>query len=819
MAVGELLAKALREYEKTMQDSSRRAEQMTLKVLGSNEYLGEGEVIDYTYVRRCLKKGKDIELLLVPNPLADLPPLPPPPSPPPSRPSPGDLVEGQLSPHVDSLWDISPQFTLRVKVLSVENLRSVEEALRMRAKAGASWQLFVRMCVYIGGNPLCDVKETSLVAADDTGNPQWSEWLDTGSIRVCCLPRAARVCYTLVGRPHLGRRELDEIALGWVSMQLIGHDEQLVQGVTSLRLWADEEANPIGANMENVSFYGAEPPVLFVQYDSYQRPVAMPKAAQRSSLEQTELGASPGPEKVVRLKRIIEGDPLSPLSADDKRLIWQFKHFILSSPAALPKFLQCHSWLERSQVAKMHSLLHQWAPLKPTEALELLDAKFADEEIRAYAVSRLDGLSDAELSDFVLQLTQVLKYEARHNSALARMLLRRALACPHQVGHQFFWSLKAEMHLPEVCERFGLLIEEYMRCCGPHREQLMLQSTVEQLLIKAANLVKTVPKSERVALLREELSAVQFPPKFQLPLDPRFECSGLIVEKCKCMDSKKVPLWLVFKNADPQGRNLTVMFKCGDDLRQDALTLQIIRIMEHQWERAGLDLRLSPYSCVATGDEIGFIEIVLNSDTTANISKKYGGGAGAAFKKEPMAQYLREHNPTDREYEEAVDTFCLSLAGYCVATYVIGIGDRHNDNVMLSKVGNLFHIDFGHFLGNFKWKFGVKRERAPFVFTPDFAYVLGDKGAEKFDHFISICCQAYNILRQHSHEFINLFSLMLSTGIPELQKVEDIYWLRGCLMPHMTDEQAAEYFTKLIYTALATLTTQVNNAVHIIAHS
>ena len=38
-----------------------------------------------------------------------------------------------------------------------------------------------------------------------------------------------------------------------------------------------------------------------------------------------------------------------------------------------------------------------------------------------------------------------------------------------------------------------------------------------------------------------------------------------------------------------------------------------------------------------------------------------------------------------------------------------------------------------------------------------------------FDRFVRVCCRAYNILRRCSHEFITLFSLMLSTGIPELQ--------------------------------------------------
>jgi phosphatidylinositol-4,5-bisphosphate 3-kinase catalytic subunit alpha/beta/delta len=130
-------------------------------------------------------------------------------------------------------------------------------------------------------------------------------------------------------------------------------------------------------------------------------------------------------------------------------------------------------------------------------------------------------------------------------------------------------------------------------------------------------------------------------------------------------------------------------------------------------------------------------------------------------------------------------------------------------------------------LGNFKSKkiVGIefKREKAPFVFTPQFCHVLGGRDSPIFNEFVEICQKAYNCIRKHSHLFITLFQMvilkvpkpflfnfffffekMISTGIPELQSESDINWISVALALEKSNEEAAEDFKKLIIQSLET---------------
>lgn len=768
-------------------------------------------------------------------------------------------------------------------------------------------KMIVTLSVFHGENQLGPTCATQAAVLERDGLVEWGsngEGTLMHTIRLSCLPRATRLIFT-VHKPGKGPNGTGK-SVGWAGMPAMDFRDTLVTGKLSLNLWPGKCQSPTVPILQPASDIHGEcnlsAGTLTIRFPTY------PKEVRYYCVDDETLGeamAEPQPDSTRKKKRgsihqvdlsgvrnsdmsgnkeletIIQFSLLRKLDDREKRLVWEHRQLLTNYPRALPKLLQSVQWDKPDDVAEVHMLLYMWRRMEPVDALQLLDSRFPDPKIRAYAVQLLDELTDAGIRPYLLQLVQCLKHESYHDSALARFLVCRAIANPDMIGHILYWLLKSEVHINNVRDRFSLILGEYLRAVDPAvRTELGHQGFVMRRLVKIAENISHAKGKHAKAMLHEELRKLALPHTFQLPLSPDVICDGIDIEECRVMDSKKKPLWLVFNAIDycdvqnskggdevsDTGKlahfKFPVLFKAGDDLRQDQLTLQLLSIMDSIWKTNGLDLQLAPYACVATGDQIGFLEVVQHSTTLASVVKdgtaldrgksglmaRFAAAKKAVNNKDYLKVWLSKQaeksyrsgkilNPmllsqrTTENKEKAAQearlqfgtvdaieqkikrSFMMSCAGYCVATFVLGIGDRHNDNLMISKGGRFFHIDFGHFLGNFKSKYGVKRERAPFVFTNAMAEALGGTESSLFREFQETCGQALNIMRTQGDLLISLFRLMISCGIPELEHEDDILYLENKLMLGLNDVSATEKFKQEITMSMNTKTTRYNDAV------
>ncbi|CEM01653.1 unnamed protein product [Vitrella brassicaformis CCMP3155] len=248
------------------------------------------------------------------------------------------------------------------------------------------------------------------------------------------------------------------------------------------------------------------------------------------------------------------------------------------------------------------------------------------------------------------------------------------------------------------------------------------------------------------------------------------------------------------------------MFKYGDDLRQDQLVVQMIILMDSLLKKYGLDLKLTPYKVIATSPSDGMIEFVSGASALSAILSDYNND---------IRQFFTRHHPDPSSptgfKPQVLDNFIRSCAGYCVLTYLLGVGDRHLENILLDQEGHLFHIDFGFILG-----------RDPKLFPPpmklcrEMVEAMGGTTSPGYRDFRAKCCQAYKLLRRDAKLILNLLSLMSDSGIkdfthkPELSilKVQEKFRL------DLNDESAESYFLTLINESVSALSPVVMEKLH-----
>uniref|UniRef100_F7C203 Phosphatidylinositol 3-kinase catalytic subunit type 3 n=1 Tax=Equus caballus TaxID=9796 RepID=F7C203_HORSE len=287
-----------------------------------------------------------------------------------------------------------------------------------------------------------------------------------------------------------------------------------------------------------------------------------------------------------------------------------------------------------------------------------------------------------------------------------------------------------------------------------------------------------------------------------LPLEPQVKIRGIIPETATLFKSALMPAQLFFKTED--GGKYPVIFKHGDDLRQDQLILQIISLMDKLLRKENLDLKLTPYKVLATSTKHGFMQFIQSVPVAEVLDTE--GSIQNFFRK-----YAPSENGPNGISAEVMDTYVKSCAGYCVITYILGVGDRHLDNLLLTKTGKLFHIDFGYILGR-----DPKPLPPPMKLNKEMVEGMGGTQSEQYQEFRKQCYTAFLHLRRYSNLILNLFSLMVDANIPDIalepdktvKKVQDKFRL------DLSDEEAVHYMQSLIDESVHALFAAVVEQIH-----
>ena len=399
------------------------------------------------------------------------------------------------------------------------------------------------------------------------------------------------------------------------------------------------------------------------------------------------------------------------------------------------------------------------------ELITLLEPSRQSLKLRSAVLQRLAQIPVSEMLCYLPLLVQEMTLESIETANLSKNLspakdqiflpiknfLLKQACRQANLAIEIFWECKVKLtdrHLkPETRRLYEYTSEKLLKVVD--RETRTLIEDSENLIIFLNSLPRRTGDLEKIqAIFVRNQTLFE---GLRIPTHPQLICRAVLIDKISLKDSASQPLYIplrCYHQGFKKECEYYLLYKF-EDVRQDQLVIKTIRLMNLilKSEMPQTELQIITYQVLPTSQNSGLIEIIPNCATLFEIEKRF-----------TIFNYILENNRSaDLSADQLRQRFLTSCAPYCVITYLLGVGDRHLDNIMVTKTGFLFHIDYGFIIGS-----DPKPMTQPTMrITKGMVDAIGGPQSQYYQDFIQLSQRIHHCLRRRMPVLITMLKLLV----------------------------------------------------------